>query len=309
MLKNNSFRKITMATLSLLIILIVWLFPTMNKEKEKNIVLMNSLKTPIYLIDKNNYVSRILVLKNGNTLKENIKNVIESLTINSKNSMYLPDGFFAIIPENTKIRDLEIENKILKINFSKELLNVAPKLENKMLESIIYSLTEFDEIDKVMIFVEKERLLKLPNSDTTLPILLDRSYGINKVYDITSLKNASKTTTYYMAKYNDYSYYVPVTVIDNVSVDKVQVIIKNLQVSPIYQTNLNSYLVSSANLENYEILEDVINLSFNNDLIANMNDINILEEVKYSIFLSLRDSYNIKSVIFEIPNQSISVIN
>jgi hypothetical protein len=40
-----------------------------------------------------------------------------------------------------------------------------------------------------------------------------------------------------------------------------------------------------------------------------MSNKTILEEVKYSIYLSLKDNYDIKSVIFEIPNQAISVTN
>ena len=43
--------------------------------------------------------------------------------------------------------------------------------------------------------------------------------------------------------------------------------------------------------------------------ITNINDNAILEEVKYSIYLSLRDSYNIKAVVFEIPNKAISSID
>ncbi len=55
-------------------------------------------------------------------------------------------------------------------------------------------------------------------------------------------------------------------------------------------------------MTNYELLESTISLSFNNYLIANMKEEDILEEVKYSIALSIRDTYGINEVIFNIPD-------
>lgn len=308
MLKNNALRRIIIATLALLIFFIIYLFPSSLDDSINNISYIDSVKSPIYLVDKNNYVSRINILKKGENVLDNIKNVINSLTIDSTNSIYLPNGFSAVIPKNTKLKDITLSNKILKLNFSQEFLNIEADKQVQMLEALIFSLMEFDEVDSILIFIEEEQLTKLKNG-LLLPNLLDKNFGINKNYDISSLKNISKTTTYYTASFDDLIYYVPVTNLTNDNSDKVQVIIKNLKSSPIYQTNLTSYLASSVNLQNYEILENTINLNFDNNLIANVNNSSILEEVKYSIYLSLRDTYNIKSVIFEVPNQPISYVN
>lgn len=308
MLKNNALRRIIIATLALLIFFIIYLFPSSLDDSINNISYIDSVKSPIYLVDKNNYVSRINILKKGENVLDNIKNVINSLTIDSDNSIYLPNGFSAVIPKNTKLKDITLSNKVLKLNFSQEFLNIETDKQVQMLEALIFSLLEFDEVDSILIFIEEEQLTKLKNG-MLLPNLLDKNFGINKNYDISSLKNISKTTTYYTASFDDLIYYVPVTNLTNDNSDKVQIIIKNLKSSPIYQTNLTSYLASSVNLQNYEILENTINLNFDNNLIANVNNSSILEEVKYSIYLSLRDTYNIKSVIFEVPNQPISYVN
>lgn len=308
MLKNNALRRIIIATLALLIFFIIYLFPSSLDDSINNISYIDSVKSPIYLVDKNNYVSRINILKKGENVLDNIKNVINSLTIDSANSIYLPNGFNAVIPKNTKLKDITLSNKVLKLNFSQEFLNIEADKQVQMLEALIFSLLEFDEVDSILIFIEEEQLTKLKNG-MLLPNLLDKNFGINKNYDISSLKNISKTTTYYTASFDDLIYYVPVTNLTNDNSDKVQIIIKNLKSSPIYQTNLTSYLASSVNLQNYEILENTINLNFDNNLIANVNNSSILEEVKYSIYLSLRDTYNIKSVIFEVPNQPISYVN
>ena len=66
-----------------------------------------------------------------------------------------------------------------------------------MIESIIYTLTSIDGIDKVIIKVEGEVLNKLPNSKTNIPTVLDKSYGINKSYDLSNLNDILSYTTYY----------------------------------------------------------------------------------------------------------------
>ena len=59
---------------------------------------------------------------------------------------------------------------------------------------------------------------------------------------------------------------------------------------------------ANAEMTNYEILEQEIKLSFNNYLLDDVTNGNVLEEVKYTIFLSLRDTYNIEKVEFNIKS-------
>ena len=184
-----------------------------------------------------------------------------------------------------------------------EIVQKSEDIENKekMLEAIIYSLTEIKEIKKIMIFIEGEQLNKLPHSQKVLPNILDRSYGINKIYDLTSMKDISKVTTYYISKLENYSYYIPITSYTNTKKEKVEIIIEKLKTSPTYNTNLVSYLSTSAELLKYEILENSVNLSFNNEILS-LNDNSIIEEVKYSIALSIRDTYDINKTIFYVDD-------
>ena len=297
MIKRASLRRIMIATLALFILLIIYFFPTTTPIKE-SLSYITKDEMPIFLLDSMEYIARTSIIKESDDINDLIKEIIESLTIGSKKSSYVREGFKAIIPSNTKILDMKLEQEILTINFSKELLNVSNDNEEKMLEAIIYSLTELPEVKKICIFVEGEQLTKLPNSNQKLPLYLDRNYGVNKVYNFDSIKDTSKTTVYYLSKYNDYYYYVPVTKVSNENIEKAEIIIKELKSTPIYHTNLISYLAASTNLSNYELLENSISLSFDNNLIANINDKEMLEEVKYSIALSMKDSYDIDEVLF-----------
>ena len=148
-------------------------------------------------------------------------------------------------------------------------------------------------------------LLSLPYSKIKLPTTLTRDYGINKIYDLTKIQNAVKTTTYYISKYQDSSYYVPVTEISNNEKEKVEVIIERLKSSPTTQTNLMSYLNANAELLDYEILENDIQLSFNQYLLDDFQNKTILEEVEYSIALSMKDTLDVQNVNFLIEGKKI----
>lgn len=305
MLKRSSLRRITIASIALIIVGIIYLFPKKDENIEQKINYLTTSLSPIYLIDKNNYVARTEMLIKEKDELLIVKEVIESLTIGSKKEDYIPSGFKQVIPNGTRLLDASLDGGLLKVNFSKEILNVSGENEEKMLESIIYSLTETENVKKIMIFVEGEHLSKLPVSNKRLPEVLDRSFGINKVYNLETFSDTTMTTVYYLGKNADMYYYIPVTTIDNNEDNKVEIVIENLKSSPIYQGNLMSYLASSVELLDFEVKENVASLNFNDFLLSDITSKTILEEVKYSIYLSLKDNNNIEEVIFLVNNEKI----
>ena len=308
MLKKSALRRIMVSTLALIIVTVLYFFPTddNNNQIAQNVEYVSVDNTPIYLMNPDNYVVRTSIATKEKEPLALVKEMIDALTIGNEKQDYIPKHFSSVIPENTKLLDVSLEDGLLKIDFSKEFLNTTKEMEEIMIEAIVYTLTEIDEIDKIMIFVEGTKLEVLPQSNIKLPNTLDRSYGINKVYDITSLKDLTKTTIYYIGEFNDLIYYVPITKIENDNGNnKIEIIIDELKSSPIYETNLMSYLASSVKLESYEELENQVILSFNNEIFDDFKEQNILEEVKYSISLSIEDTLNVEEVIFKVDNKVI----
>lgn len=287
MLKKNALRRICISTFSLFIVLLLCIFPNNETSYPEEIISINELTMPLYIKDQNGYVARTNIIKK----KDNdIEYIINLLTKGSLYENYLPVNFEPLIPENTKLLNYSLNDKVLKLNFSKEFLLVKENDEEKMIESLIYSLCELESIDKILIYVENEKLNELPNSKIKLPVSLDKSYGINKVYDIKSFKNVTKTTIYYASKTDDLTYYIPITKITNNDANAVEIIVKELKTSPIYESNLISFLNASYELKNYEIMENNVNMSFDNKMLLNLNDENITEKVKYTLSLSIRDT-------------------
>ena len=311
MLKRMSIKKIMVSTTAVLILLIIYLIPDNRKEIElKNDDIeyaYNNITSAIYLVDRDDYVARTNIASCNCSDVDKAKDLLEGLIIGGKKSGIIPNGFRSIIPPDTSILDINLENKILTINFSKELLEVSEPEEEKMIESIIYTLTSIKGIDKVIIKVEGNILTNLPHSRKTLPSVLDKSYGINKDYELVTINNIDSYTVYYVNKYNDNKYYVPVTkYVNKEENDPIKVIIKELSSSPIYETNLMSYLNASTTLNDYELIENNLKLNFNELLLSDPDSNKILEEVIYTIGLSINDAYdNLETVSFYVNDNEI----
>ena len=313
MLKKMLYRKIAVASSILVVMLMLYLIPS-NKEEitipqKLEYVYPNDLEV-IYLLDNNNYLSRTKISVNNTDNISKSKDLIEGLTINGKKHDIIPNGFKSLLPEKTKVINLSLTNNILKIDFSKEFNNIKKEYEAKLIESLTYTLTSIDGIDKIEIYIEGVKLTHLPNSKIKLPEYLDKNYGINKQYELTTLSDIDSYTIYYVFNYNDNTYYTPVTkYINNENQDKVKIIIDELATSLAYESNLMSYLDTNVKLLDYEIIDKTIKLNFNDLILSDITNSIILEEVMYTIGLSLCDELNVEEVVFQVDNQEISTFS
>ena len=313
MLRRMLYKKIMVATSILLVILMLYLIPS-NKdeieiEQKLEYIYPNEVDT-IYLLDNYDKISRTMISVNKQNEISKAIDLLDGLTINGKKQDKLPNGFRGLLPVGTRVLDISLHDKILKIDFSKEFNNIKMEYEEKLIESLVYTLTDIDGVDKIEIFIEGVKLKELPNSKKLLPEYLDKGYGINKEYELTNLNDIDSYTIYYVMNYNDEVYYTPITkYINNQGQDKVKIIIDELATNLTYESNLMSYLDSNIKLLDYEIVDKTIKLDFNEAILSNITSSKILEEVKYTIGLSLCDELEIEKVIFLVNNKEISTFS
>lgn len=307
MLKRKFYRKILVTTSVLFSFFLMNFLPDGNNDITQKLEYINNYDSQtIYLIDQYNMVARTNVYmdKESDVIKQ-AKKMLELLILGGESESKLPSGFRGIVPNETKIIGISFKDSILKINFSKELLDVEEKLEEKVIEAIIFSMTEIEGVEKIIIYIEDEILTKLPKSKINLPTILDRSFGINKKYSIQTYKNIEPVIIYYISKYNNDYYYVPVTKYVNDSREKIKIIIEELSSSPLIETNLMSFLNSNTKLLATQEEVNSLFLVFNEYIFSDMDSRKILEEVIYSISLSVGDNYEVKEVIFKTEEDEI----
>ena len=309
MIKKKLYRKIAVTSAALFALFLLYLIPkneyNLDVKQELSYVNNDVIKNEVFLLDSYEFIGRTEVVINETEINKKVKELLEVLINGSAGESKIPNGFKAIIPSGTSINSIVFNDGILKVDFSKELLDIKESLEEKMIEAIVFTLTSIEEINKVIIYVEGNILTKLPKTKINLPSVLDRSYGINKEYDLKNTSNIQGVTTYYVSKYNDNTYYVPVTKYTNDSRDKINVIVENLSSSHIYNSNLMSYLNNNAKLLSVEQSVDSLDLVFNSYIFSNIEEKHILEEVLYTINLSIRDNYDVKSVSINVDEEEI----
>jgi len=307
MLKNMFKKKLILISATLFAIGLLYLIPkeeVINSELEIEYI-DNSPKSVIYLLNDNNYLARTMVTISDKDINIKAKELLEILIKDGAGESKIKNGFKSLIPSDTKINSISYDKNLIKVDFSKELLNVKKEYEEKIIEAIIYTLTSIDEIKYVIIYVDGEILTKLPQTGINLPSTLDRSYGINKEVNINNYKDVNKVTIYYTMKNDDEAYYVPVTKYLNDNREKIKIIIDELASSYMYNSNLMSFLNNNVKLLQVEKELDMLFLVFNEYIFSDMNTKSILEEVMYMINLSIMDNYDVKEVVYKVNNEEI----
>ncbi len=303
MLKRKALNRIFISTIILFIVLVVYSLNIITKDTV-NIYEVNNYKTnysyDLYTINNDNYVSKtsIYVSKELSTL-EKIKQLIETMIEKNNKNALLPSYFKPILPQNTKILNVLVEDGLIKINFSKELLNITEEQSEKMIEAIVYTLTSIKEINGVEINVENQLLKFVPNTKKQLPTILTRDFGINKVYEINSNENINKVVLYFLGEDNNY---IPITKYVNDEREKIEIIVENLTNKYVFSDNLVSLLNSKAKIINYTKTDEVLSLNFNEYIFS---DDSVSEEIINSISYSVFDSYEVNTVSFSINNNKI----
>ena len=310
MLRKFAYNKIFRTTGMLVLLLLLLLFPASKQyslEDEKVVKTIASVKkTEVFLIDKDGYVSRCNVKLSGNTKEDYAKKLVELLIIDGKYENEIPNGFKGILPSDTKVNSVIINDSYVTVDLSKDFLELKENEDVKAIEVLTYNLTMIDGISSVYLKIDGEELNYLPKSNKNIIQPFTRSDGVNKSNYLTTYKNANNVTVYFVKKNNTNYYYVPVTKITNDNRDKIKIIIDELTSSHIYETNLMSFLNYNTKLLDYKLDKDILTLNFNEYLFDDANSKSILEEVIYSISLSIRDNYDVKEVIFTVDGKEIT---
>lgn len=303
MLKKGSFRRIIVASIALLIVIVtLYIFPKNEVKVPSRTIHQKAKTSAIYLIDKNKYVSRTYININNTDKVKIAYELVEALINGTNKNKYLPLGFSSYLSSNATINDIKIKEDLIIIDFNDNIFDETKDHDEKIIESIVYTLTEIDGINKVKILINGTPLLRLPSSNKVIPEVLTRNIGINHKSLITSLKETTNITTYFISKYDDNNYFVPVTFTVNNDKEKIEVIINQLSGKDYIDDNLSSYISAGTILKKYEILENEVNLEFNNAIFNSFSEID--EEVLYGLSLSVKDTYNVNKVT--INNQSIN---
>lgn len=164
----------------------------------------------VYMLDNDNYLVPLTFgFDSKELLADDIRYVISMLR---DESPLTNKGYSTLLNENVMIQGIELDNNILNVDFSKEFNEHEASKEEQIIESLTWTLMQYDEVNGVTFSVDGVKLEMLPQSGIMLPDVLDKTIGINKYYDTTgNIYNTTSVTVFYEKENYGETVYVPVT--------------------------------------------------------------------------------------------------
>ena len=291
MLKKKALNRIFITTIIFFVVFTIYslidipVTEEIKKESKEELSSIYTLNDDGYISKTEVYVSKAISLEDK--IKEKLEIMIEE---NNKNAL-LPSYFNPILPENTQIEEVIVEDSLVKIYFSKELLNITESQSEQMIEAIVYTITD-EEILGIEIYVDGSLLKYVPHTNKQLPAILTKDFGINKTYEISSNKDIVKLVMSYYGKENDEYYEIPVTKYLNDDREKIEIIIEELD-NIKANTNLLT-LVENIKLLDYEINKNSLTINLNKDL---------SEEEETILLKSIFNNYDVEKIEILVQNE------
>ncbi|MFT0799858.1 GerMN domain-containing protein [Bacillus swezeyi] len=252
----------------------------------------------LYLIDKNGYVTAqtLPLPKQEGTAKQALEYLVEGGPV----SNVLPNGFRAVLPADTTVNVDIKEDGTAVADFSNEFKNYKAEDEQKIVQAITWTLTQFNSVDKVKIRMNGHDLKEMPVNGTPISEELSREDGINlDTAGVTDMTATQPVTVYYLAESDEGAYYVPVTKRTSDKENEVTAAIEELTEGPSNKRGLLSDFQGDVKLESKPKIEDGhVTLDFNEAIYGSADGEKkvISDEVLNSIVLTLTELPDIKSV-------------
>ena len=268
-----------------------------NKENKDNIAEVPTYQTSysvskVYLADKENTLVPLSIkYQSFDSVGEELVYLLTQL---KENSSISTDTFNGLIPSDATIKSLELANGIVSVNYDEKFLNYEKQNELKILESLVWTLCDYEGVEGVSLLVNDEILTNMPLNNTPIDKVLTRQIGINN-YLLTSsiIQKGERVLSYYEKEINDKYYYVPVT---HYVSNKDDLSIYDLTVSTLFdEPGITSSLQVCRCLKDTEMVTNAI-------LTDNILYLSLTEDILFDEATVSLDIYNLfkeVSVLFE----------
>ncbi|RLL47939.1 spore gernimation protein [Oceanobacillus piezotolerans] len=260
----------------------------------------------LYLLDKNGMVASQTIDLPQLDSKEVAAQVLEYLVIDGPVTSVLPNGFQAVLPAGTEILGVNLkEDGTVIVDVSEEFKGYEASQEVKILEAITHTLTQFDNVKRVQLWINGHPQEEMPVNGTPIGQGYTRTNGINVVETgAVDLIDSQPVTMYYPAEHNESRYYIPVTQYVETSEDNVyQSIVQALMDGPGYQTNVVHVFNENALLTEEPTINDgVLEMVFNQGILMDEEKAVIADEVMETLVRTLTEQEGVKAVDIKVEN-------
>ncbi|WP_219641258.1 GerMN domain-containing protein [Cohnella sp. CFH 77786] len=186
------------------------------------------------------------------------------LTKDPKRIDLLPEGFSAVLPEGTQFESVkpDTETGTVSIDFAAPLPSMPADEERKMLEALVWSMTEIPGMDKVKLTAQGKPI-SLPASGIPADGTLTRGIGINveQAKGVTLSKSMGVTLYFSSQSSSGEGYFVPVTRLIDRTPDRLEAALNELIKGPLESDDLRPVLSPDVTVDKLTPKADTVNVS------------------------------------------------
>lgn len=121
-------------------------------------------------------------------------------------------GVSGLLPKEAALEKCEVADGRASLYFGTGFASYNPKNEMRILEGLTWAVTQFAEVQEVLLYSGGEALTHMPQLSTPIPMPLNRQIGINNFENMVNRLHQSQSLTVFYAKASaNGSFYVPIT--------------------------------------------------------------------------------------------------
>lgn len=281
-----------------------------KEEGTKEEAASKTLETQLYLIDSNGMVApQKFELP---ATDEVATQALEYLVKDGPVTQLLPNGFQAVLPAGTEILGLNLqEDGTMIVDVSSDFKNYKADEELEILQAMTYTLTQYDTVDKVKLWINGYPVNEMPVNGTPVSDGYTRANGINMVQtDTIDYLSTKPVTMFYPTAHDDLNYFVPVTQhIKMNDSNEYESIVSALIEGQTYNKNVMQVFNSSVSLTEAPKLEDgVLKLEFNDAILKDKKKATIADNVIETLVRTLTENKEVEAVDVKV-NQVEKIFN
>lgn len=199
-------------------------------------------------------------------------------------------GLMPVIPANTGINGMNIENGLCKVDFTSDFLNYASSEEEEALvKAVVYTLTEFVTIDRVQLSIDG----KVPSS-LTYGTRVDKAITRDNINYAGETLSNDKVVVYYEGTANGLeSYFVPVTVplqSDGSGVNLLDALDALVQ-GPPEGSGLFSEIPKDTRIVSVDVNEGIAYINLTEEILEIVDNYDMSNSVAKSFALTVKEQY------------------
>lgn len=167
----------------------------------------------LFLLDADGMVVPQTVALPKDSSKAVARQVLQYLIKDGPVTELLPNGFQAVIPANTEILGVHIDEEgTLIVDVSEDFLQYEASEERQIIEAMFNTVTQFDTVKRMKLRIEGEDITVMPVNGTPIVSGVSKQFGLNMLVSSLPMLGKERTVTLYVPKQSQTdTYFVPIT--------------------------------------------------------------------------------------------------